>query len=304
MPDTFFTASPHWAWYITFYFFIGGIAGGSFFISSMLQLFGKPSDRPMIRLGYYVAFAGAVISGALLTLDLNRPLRFWHMLIESNTGQLMFKAWSPMSVGSWGLFLFSIFAFLAAVGALAEEGFVPRRLSFLTTGKIGNLVAISGCLLGFFLAGYTGVLLSVTNRPIWADSSFLGLVFLLSGASTGAATLILLARWRGEGSGELLGWLSRLDAGALTLELLGLIILVVSLGSVARVLVGAWGAVFLIGVVGAGILAPLYLELRAKHDPARLVMPATLVIVGGFLLRFVVIFSSESIHVAGSGVVF
>ena len=29
MPDTYFTAAPHWTWYIVFYFFIGGIAGTS-----------------------------------------------------------------------------------------------------------------------------------------------------------------------------------------------------------------------------------------------------------------------------------
>ena len=30
MSDTFFTTSPHWGWYIVFYFFVGGIAGGAF----------------------------------------------------------------------------------------------------------------------------------------------------------------------------------------------------------------------------------------------------------------------------------
>jgi len=60
-----------------------------------------PEDRPLARLGYYIAFPCVVISGILLTLDLNRPDRFWHMLIESNTLRPMFKLWSPMSVGSW-----------------------------------------------------------------------------------------------------------------------------------------------------------------------------------------------------------
>src|SRR5688500_7706851 len=98
MSDTFFTASPHWTWWIIFYFFIGGIAGTAFLLASLLHLFARPTDRPLARLGYYVAFIGAVISGILLTLDLIRPLRFWHMLIESNTGAPMFKSWVPMSV--------------------------------------------------------------------------------------------------------------------------------------------------------------------------------------------------------------
>ena len=60
------------------------------------------ADRPLARLGYYLAFVGVLLSGLLLTIDLDRPLRFWHMLIQSNTGRPMFKPWVPMSAGSLG----------------------------------------------------------------------------------------------------------------------------------------------------------------------------------------------------------
>src|SRR5207237_641768 len=100
MSDTFFTASPHWTWWIALYFFVGGIAGSVFFLASLLQLFGRPADRPLVRLGYYLAFLGVVVSGFLLTIDLTRPLRFWHMLIQNHTGEPMFKSWVPMLVGS------------------------------------------------------------------------------------------------------------------------------------------------------------------------------------------------------------
>lgn len=312
MPDTFFTASPEWGWYITFYFFVGGIAGGAFFLASLLLMFGGPQDRPIVHLGYYTAFVGAIISGALLTLDLTRPLRFWHMLIESNTGQPIFKAWSPMSVGAWGLLLFGFFAFLATVGSLAEEGritWVPiRKASTVAFARpLAVLVGILGSLMGFFLAGYTGVLLSVTNRPLWADSNFVGALFLISATSTGAACLLLLARWRGSGHPSSIHWLSRIDRGALGLELLALIVFVVSLrtvlGSVAPAWLGAWGAVLALGVVGLGILAPLAMEARAGgRVDRRLATAAVLVLVGGLLLRAAIIFSSEGIQVLGSGV--
>src|SRR5256886_4053120 len=80
-----------------------------------------------------------------------------------------------------------------------------------------------------FLAGYTGVLLSVTNRPIWADSPWLGALFLASGASTAAAWLSLLGPKRGAAESSL-RWLSTFDARALVVELLLLIVFVVSLG--------------------------------------------------------------------------
>jgi len=319
MSDTFFTSSPHWAWYIIGYFFVGGIAGGAFVLASLLRLFGHSDDRPVVRLGYYVACVGAIVSGALLTLDLTKPLRFWHMLIQSNTGEPMFKAWSPMSVGAWGLLLFGLFATLAALGAVANEdtmvgrmgkralqgGPMPRwwrMIRWLGDGTPARVIAAVGSLFGFFLAGYTGVLLSVTNRPIWADSNFLGILFLVSGASTAAACLILLSIWRRIAQPASLEWLSRFDRGALMLELLVLVVFLLSLGSVARVLVGWWGLLLLVGVVGAGILAPLVLERRAGLEGSeRLVQAATLVLLGGLLLRMVVILSSEQIYALGSG---
>ena len=100
MSDTLFTAPPHWRWLIIGYFFIGGIAGGCYFIAALLDIFGDTRDRPVVRLGYYVALIGIVLSGALLCMDLGRPERFWHMLIQSQRGWPMLKWWSPMSLGS------------------------------------------------------------------------------------------------------------------------------------------------------------------------------------------------------------
>jgi protein NrfD len=308
MSDTFFTSSPHWAWWIIFYFFIGGIAGTAFLLASLLHLFGRPADRPLVRLGYYVAFVGAVISGLLLTLDLTRPLRFWHMLIESNTGRRMFKSWVPMSVGSWGLLLFGLFAFLAALAALSDERRGVRLLQWAPVQALRRpgsaaAIAVLGSVFGLFLAGYTGVLLAVTNRPIWADSTLLGLLFLVSGASTGAAALILLAVWRRAGHPASLDWLAWFDRRVLILELLVLILFLVSLGSVARVFLGWWGVALALGVIGIGILAPLLLEGRHRVPaPRDLVHSASLVLLGGFLLRVVVLLSSAEIHVLGSGV--
>jgi formate-dependent nitrite reductase membrane component NrfD len=308
MSDTFFTAAPHWTWWIIFYFFIGGIAGTAFLLVSLLHFYGRPADRPLVRLGYYVAFAGAILSGILLAVDLDRPLRFWHMLIESNTGQPMFKSWVPMSVGSWGLLLFGLFSFLAAVAAFSEERPNTRALQSAPVRLLRRrgpslVIAVLGSVFGLFLAGYTGVLLAVTNRPIWADSTLLGLLFLVSGASTGAATLILLAIWRRAGHPGSLAWLSWFDKRVLVLELLVLVLFLVSLGSVASVFLSWWGVALVIGVVGVGILAPLLLERGNRtHAPGALARTASLVLLGGFLLRVVVLLSSEQIHVIGSGV--
>ena len=296
-PSTLYTAPPHWQWLIVGYFFVGGLAGGSYFLAVLIDLFGAPEDRPLARLGYYISFPAVLLSGLLLTLDLHRPDRFWHMLVQSRTWRPMFKSYSPMSVGSWALLLFGLFAFVAFLSALHDAGRVRwawlRRVR--PPGVVGSLVAIVGGIVGFFIAGYTGVLLAVTNRPIWADTPLLGLNFVISAASTSAALLILLA-WRCRQSGGVLA-LERFDTAVLAIELVALVALLASLGSMLRAWLSAWGLLLLVGVILVGIVLPLLLEWRWR--PARPgwrpAVTALLVLVGGFIFRMVVILSAEGI---------
>lgn len=294
MPDSFYTHAPEWRWWIVFYFFIGGIAGGALALAALLRLFGREGDRPLSRLGYYIAFPGSIISGILLILDLRRPERFWHILIQSETFRPAFKWWSPISVGSWGLLAFGLFSFLAFVGALAEVGVLPRALRALVQGGLGTVVNVLGGLSGFFLAGYTGVLLSTTNRPLWSDTIWLGLLFLVSGFSTGAALLVLLG-WRSQA--PTVQWLKELDAWTLALELVVLVILLASVGTAVLrpVLFNAWGVLLLAGVVLVGILVPLALHFRPVLGRLTAPSAAVLVLVGGFILRVVMLLSSEAV---------
>ena len=55
---------------------------------------------------------------------------------------------------------------------------------------------IVGSVFGLFIAGYTGVLLAVSNQPVWSDTWTLGGLFLASGLSSAAAVLMLLSRYR------------------------------------------------------------------------------------------------------------
>ncbi|MEJ7686690.1 MAG: NrfD/PsrC family molybdoenzyme membrane anchor subunit [Variovorax sp.] len=303
MPDTFFTATPDWGWLIVGYLFIGGLVGGCFFLAAMLHLGGGPTDRPTVHAGYVLAVLGAMICGILLVVDLSQPLRFWHMLVQSNTGWPMFKAWSPMSVGSWGFAAFSLFATVAAVGAWAEARHPGSLLSSVARSWPGAVIAAVGGALGLFVAGYTGVMFSVTNRPLWGDSALLGGLFLSSAAATAAALLTIIASWHGGGQRATAQWLQRIGAAALVVELLFLIAFVVSLGAAAQGLAGVWGWALGAVLVG-GVLVPLVMQSskQATYGSPRFFVAAALVLVGGFLLRTVIVFSSSAIHVSGSGV--
>ena len=299
--STWFSASPDWGWLIVLYFFLGGLAGGCYFLGALIDLFGRTEDRPLARLGYYVAFPCVALSGLLLTADLGRPLRFWHMLIESNTHWPMFKYWSPMSIGAWALLGFGLFSFLSFLGALADDE--PRSYTigtrwpivrrFRAPSALGRVIAVIGAIFGLYIAGYTGVLLAVTNRPIWSDTPLLGMLFVVSATSTSAAMIMLLAHRSGWTPPGLVN-LSRMETWVIALEFLVLVAVMVSLGPVLRAWLNTWGLLLVIVIV-LGMVVPLIHAWRARSLREWSMTTAVLVLVAGFLLRVIIVFSAEAV---------
>jgi len=289
-----YVASPHWHGLITAYFFLGGVAAGAYAAFTLAGLFGDDDDRRATRGGAYMAFPLVAVCGILLIVDLNRPERFWHMMIQSETFRPMFKWWSPMSVGSWGLSAFAAFSFASFAGVLAEDGwFGLGRWSPLAArlgqGWVGRLFEIGGAASAFFLGAYTGTLLSATNQPVWAQTSWLSPLFLASSASTGVAAVVLAALWSRRGAThEAVERLEWLDGFAIVLELLMLTAFAISLGPLAVRAFGHWPGVLIpTFVVPAGLLLPL----AARTFPRRWtpLASAAAVLVGGLALRFAVV---------------
>ena len=162
-------------------------------LATLLRLRGDSAAEAVARLGYYVAFPTMLVCPILLTLDLGQPLRFWHMLVNTTPGQLapIFKYWSPMSVGAWALVAFGLFVTVSFLDALRRD-----RRGIEGAGLLAKLWSIAGAVVGLFIAGYTGVLLAVSNQPVWSDTWALGGLFLASGLSGSAALLGWLARHR------------------------------------------------------------------------------------------------------------
>ncbi len=292
---TWFTVSPEWGWYIVVYFFLGGIAGGAAFLSGLLDLLGDRLDRRMTRIGYLIALIAIVIGGPLLIIDLTRPERFWHMIWKSDTGGPMFKLYSPVSLGIWIILAFVIFVALAAAASLADAGRFPRWFARFGEDALGKIVALGCVILGASLAAYTGLVLTGTNRPVWGDSAWITLLFLLSGISAGGAAMILFG-WR-QGHPGTVHWIEQMEGYSSALELIVLAVIAATVWSVVRVVwSGAWGALLLFGVIVFGILAPVYLHTRPRTFGAATVpIAALLVLAGSFLLRTVVILSSEAV---------
>ncbi len=282
-----FVAPPQWEWYIVWYFFLGGIAGGVYALGAILRVMGDERDAPVARLAFLLSLPALAICPILLTLDLGRPLRFWHMMIDARTFGLNFKYWSPMSVGVWALLIFSLFALVSFLDALASLR--GSRAPFLS-GGLGRVFVIVGAVFGLFLAGYTGVLLSVSNQPIWSDTWTLGALFLASGLSVAAAALSLVIRLgRHDQSAE--AKLTRVDRYFTVLELALLVVFLLSLGAIgARFLEPRWMALW--AVVLVGTLVPLALHFSTERR-APAMLAAVLTLMGGLALRIVVVFGAQ-----------
>jgi polysulfide reductase chain C len=304
-----FAGPPDWTWYILFYFFLAGLAGGCYFLATLLRHWGTPADEPVARLGFYVAFPVTLICPILLTLDLTEPLRFWHMLFNTTPGGegLNFRTGTPMSVGVWALVVASIFSFVSFVDSLVRDGKLrfAGGLSRLLDGGFGKVWNVVGSIVYLFVAGYTGVLLAVSNQPVWSDTFALGGLFLASGLSGSAALLMLLTRYR-RGAESSRGFLEIGEKLFTVLELALIVVLVVTLagdGTLDTLFGFPWLLLWLVVLVGMlpGLRSLATHGLRgtsggtvAAGRMAFWTLAPALILIGVLALRAAVIFSAQA----------
>ena len=284
---------PNWGWWIVLYFFAGGVTGGVYFAAAWLDLFGDQADRIAVRLGHILALPLIILSAAFLIVDLGQPLRFWHMIFESaKFPALVIKPYSPMSFGSFVLFIFGLVAFLSFVDAV----FGQDRWFQSSANPVGKVLSIVGAVAGLVLAGYTGVLLNVNNEPVWGNSPWISALFVFSGISTGIGTLQLLARRLSPSTEEKL---SEADNYMMLFELITLIVFLVTLGGIGTRFIFGTPTVFLyVIVVVVGLLLPLGIHWRPRlvgGVRVASVLAAVLVLIGGFVLRWAMLAGPQGI---------
>src|SRR5262249_39049444 len=191
----FFVVDPEWGFWITAYFYLGGIAAGSYFLAILLGWFGPEEEQVFARIAYAIAFPLVLLCTVFLIVDLGRPERFWHMVLKSEitreafargfpftgagwwlAGQApAFQPWSPMSVGSWALAVFGACTLASFLTVVRPDRWPGRWLRSRWPHRV---LQVLGCGSGFFIASYTGALLSATNQPVWSDTVWLAPLFL------------------------------------------------------------------------------------------------------------------------------
>jgi Ni/Fe-hydrogenase subunit HybB-like protein len=293
-PAEHFATAPHWEWWILGYFFFGGIAGGSYALGTLLRFAGGPRHESAARIAFIASFVALLPCPIFLTLDLGQPLRFWHMLVDTSTGGIALRLESPISLGSWALLVFGVFSFVSFLGAIAEtEWFrATSPIARVLRGGAGLLWSAIGTVFGLFICGYTGVLLAVSNQPVWSDAGWvLGGMFLASALAGSAALLLLFAGSRRDVDADTTIRLERADRYFVILEAVLIVLFLVSVavaGTISKVL-GVWIVLWIVVILG---LAAPFLASRVGRWPP--VAAPLLGLLGVLALRALVIFSAQT----------
>jgi len=289
-----------WAWQIPVYLFLGGLVAGMMAIAGWFLFADR--HRRAESVSYLLPGLGLVLLslGMLaLFLDLEHKPYVWRLYTT-------FQWRSPMSWGAW--ILLAVYPALVAALLLHPPAWLAARAPALASlakqlhadAAFVRGVSVANMALGAALGLYTGVLLSALGaRPLW-NSALLGPLFLASGLSSAAALVHMVARERAESE-----FLARADNRFLQTELVILALFLVGLASSARVhkaaaalfLGGPYTALFWVGVVGAGIAVPLFIQtLAVGHRVRHTSVAPVLVLAGGLLLRFVFVSAGQLSH--------
>lgn len=272
--------APHWEWNVKTYLFLGGIMGGLGLIAMLCDPH-KEEERRLRRVARFSSFILAAVNPPILISHLGRPERFLHML-------RIVKFKSPMSLGVWGLVLYSGAASANVVRELGDMGIVPRWMRAVAPKALNGVQAV----LGSFMAGYTGVLLSASANPLWASGKrHIPATCVASGAASACALASIVSTL--EGNHRVLPKLETLEMIAGATELLILV-------DFAR-RSAAYGAPLFEGKIGrrlrmstmiGGTVVPMLLNtfgnvipLPKKADAVRTIAASLLTLAGGYMFR-------------------
>jgi formate-dependent nitrite reductase membrane component NrfD len=320
-----------WGWEIPVYLFLGGLVAGMMVFAGIAMLKTAKGEDPRTFFSLQAPLAAFVLLNVgmlALLLDLSHPLYVWAIYIT-------FMPSSPMAWGSWVLLAVYPILLASALIRLPESWpWIGRALPFTQTASDWfverpariNALGWINIVFGVVVGVYTGILLNtMVARPLW-NTAVLPVLFLVSGLSAAAAALHLAAKVFGRrpapdgvvagalaALGQPLGpqppaiqtadSLQRADLGLLAFELMLIFLLLVGLATSSAshaaaaglLFSGSYAWLFWGGVVIAGIVVPLALQLlELSHRIRHTVVPAVLVLAGGFALRWVLVNAGQA----------
>lgn len=318
----------YWEWPIATYLFLGGLGGGIFTLAAILDFFVFPAYFDIVgSVLAWPCFLGIVALGFgcfLLVFELGQPFVFLRVFLKST------------SIICWGARILSvclIFGLIWFVSYIPWDFLAPIA-KFLVPFR-GFCLALAG-ISGAGIMLYTGILLSsLKAHSFWATPA-LPVLFTISALSTACACITLSAGWwpvnqnfMNEGIVEnllnarniaateayvtfkatesIVHLLHTVDIILVVCEIIVLLVLILSYLGAGNVtanavakkwVIGAWKWLFWLGMITCGLVVPLLFYVFAGGIVNEVIAPA-LVLCGGLILRFMVVYSDERAPLPG-----
>ena len=284
-----------WDAIIAIYLFLAGLGAGAFALGALTNWAKTPAPT-MMKVSFIVAPVAVAVGTLMLVVDahagLMNPLRFFGLV--ANLGSVM----------AWGVIILSAFLVVSIVDLIV-------LLAKKSTPKALDIV---GAVLAVCVAAYTGVLLGDAGVafPLW-NMAVLPILFIVSAASTGIAVTLLITRLVAADEAAALPWLGKAGLVLPVLELALVIALLAVAGmaggsagaagaaSVANLVSGPYAVAFWLGFVVIGLAVPFVLEFMSRRGSQSKALPMAgeaCVLVGGFMLRYLVIMAAVAVAVA------
>lgn len=172
-----------WGFPVGAYIFLGGMCGAAQVLATLGQGLDRRVGGTVLRNARLLSLGGSTVGAGLLIWDLYTPQRFYNMF-------RIFRATSPMSIGTY---VFGAFSLSSAVGAAAEL-FSARlgRKGGRVLRRAADVAQVPAALSGAGMSVYTAALLAATSTPLWAAAPRgLGARFGAGSVAAGAAALSL-----------------------------------------------------------------------------------------------------------------
>ncbi|MCI8468847.1 MAG: polysulfide reductase NrfD [Eggerthellaceae bacterium] len=297
----------YWEWPIPTYLFLGGLGGGIFCLIAILTFFVFPGVAAVPLAMAWPGFLAIVALGlgcVMLIVDLGQPMVFYRAFVKST------------SVLAWGARLLTVCAIFGVIwfaSYVPWDWFAPIA-SFLVPAREVCL-AIAG-IAGTGIMLYTGIFLSTLKAHAFWATPALPVLFTVSALSTACAAITLSAGWWpapltmetviAAALGDEI--LHTLDIILVVVEIAVLLIMVLSfLGAgnktankaAHRWVHGSYAPLFWGGMIFGGLLLPEILYVFGGHSAASTVVAPVLVLLGGLLLRFMIVFSDDRAPLPG-----
>jgi protein NrfD len=326
-----------WSWEIPVYLFFGGMIAGMMVLGGLNMIRILKGEKPESFYSVQTPVLGFVLlnlgMGALF-LDLAHKLYVYRVYMAFEpTSPMSWGSWVLILVFPV-LILSALIRLPQAWPWLGERVPAVRGYSDALLARPGFMKSLAylNVFLGIGLGIYTGILLStMVARPLW-NSAILGPLFLVSGLSAAAAMVHVVASltpghpaprsFLGGAFAALVqpigdrppepgtaASLIRADLAFLAVELVLIFLLIVGLLSSSAshavaaqiILSGQYAALFWGAVVVAGIVVPLALQaLELGHRIPHTIVPALLVLAGGFALRWVMVGAGQASQIIQS----